>query len=191
MKKQRLIYNLLFALISLVLMLNGLHSVKVYSQQYTEYEVRAAYLFNFAKFVKWPESAFENETDPFVIGVFQDEDFEKTINKMLQSRTLNERKVIVKTFMSMEELEKCHILYIPEIKMSELLKIFEQMQKFSALTVGNSISNFCESGGMINFTRESAKRFEINNKSALRANLKISSKLLSLAKIITEDVVEF
>lgn len=182
--KRKLAYILLF--------LFAVASIATKAQNFTEYEVKAAYIFNFSKFIKWPQSTFDNQASPYVLGIYGKDPFGSIIKKIIGNRKSNGRNWVVKYYSRPEQIKQCHILFISDISPSELREIMEYTEKMPILTVGDEIENFCQQGGEINFThKNSNKRFEINNKEAKKAGLSISSKLLMLSKIITTDEVKF
>lgn len=162
------------------------------AQQFTEYEVKAAYIFNFTKFIKWPASSFDNNTSPYVLGIYGNDPFGSIIKKIIGNRESNSRKWIVKYYSRPEQIKQCHILFVTDIKNSELRRLIKYLQDKSILSVGDEIDQFCQHGGMVNFTPKNApKRFEINHKAAKNADLSISAKLLMLSKIINTDEIKF
>lgn len=164
----------------------------VFSQQYTEYELKAAYLYNFGKFVQWPEQIFKNETDPFIIGVYGTNPFGEILEQTIQNKTLQNRSVIIVNITNPQDAVTCHILFISKVNKFQLNQLLQALSNKPVLTVGDNIEDFCQSGGVINFTQQhSQKRFEINNKASARIQLIISSKLLALSRIVTEDEIKF
>ena len=160
-----------------------------YSQQYTEYEVKAAYIFNFAKFVQWPKTTFSLSNPPFVVGIYGEDPFGLILVKFFEGRTIKGRKLAIEHYYKPEDINNCDVLFISKSVSGriELTNVINVVQEKSILTIGDNIQEFCKSGGMINFTKQYAKhRFEINNNAAKKADLTIRSKLLSLAKIINE-----
>lgn len=169
-----------------------MNCINVSGQKYTEYEVKSAYLFNYTKFIKWPESSFKNSTSPYIIGIYKDDGFGKILNKAIKGRDVNGRNVIIQYYNSINEVDFCHILFFPKLTRYELSIALKKLSNKPILTVGNNIEDFCESGGIINFTKQLARhRFEINNDAAVKSDIIISSKLLILAKIISEDEIKF
>lgn len=164
----------------------------LYSQQYSEYEVKAGYIYNFIKFVSWPNYSFDNEYSPFVIGIYGDDPFDDILDKAFKDRTLYDRKWILVHYSKLEDIKGCNLLFISGVSKPELLKVLDVAKQNSILTIGDNIEEFCELGGIINFTKQHAKnRFEINNEAAINVKLVISSKLLSLAKIINNNENRF
>jgi len=147
----------------------------------SEYQIKSAFLYNFAKFVEWPVSAFATPTSPIVVGVLGNNVFGDNLEKTLSNKVLNNRPLEYKKFESVMEATNCQILFISSSEKGKLPKIFEALRGTSVLTVSET-PEFIEAGGMINFTLEANKiRFQINDETAKKARLKISSKLLSLA----------
>jgi hypothetical protein len=147
----------------------------------TEYQLKAAFLFNFAKFVEWPPEAFTGSNSPMVICVLGPSPFGSDLAQTIQGKSVNGRPLNVQEVRSASEARKCHILFISAPEQKKLPEIFESLRGSSVLTVSET-ERFTEAGGMINFVSQDNKiRFQINDKAARSAGLKISSKLLSLA----------
>ncbi len=148
----------------------------------SEYQLKAAFLFNFAKFAEWPSEAFTNATSPIVIGVLGTNRFVSDLEQTVRNKTINDRLLQVREIRSLTEATNCHILFISRFSSEALPEIFAALRGASVLTVGDETEGFTEAGGMINLVVEEKKiRFQINNDAARNARLKISSKLLSLA----------
>lgn len=161
-------------------------------QQYTEYDLKAAYIFNFSKFVTWPESAYISETSDFNIIVFGDSPVTPVLQKALKNKQVMGRNISIKVIYSVDQITDAHILFVSRDAYSNLNTIISKCDKKSILVVGDIIENFCQSGGIINFTPKSSKyRFEINNQAARNSKLMISSKLLALARIVTSEEIKF
>ncbi|MBI3881774.1 MAG: YfiR family protein [Verrucomicrobia bacterium] len=151
------------------------------NSQPSEYQIKAAFLFNFVKFTEWPPKAFADATAPIVIGILGDNPFGDDLKQTIGDKTLNNRPLVIKEFRSLTEAVNCQVLFVSSSEQNRLTEILKSLQGSSVLTVGE-MDHFTETGGMINFvTREKKIRFQINNTEASKAGLKISSKLLSLA----------
>lgn len=149
----------------------------------TEYQVKAAFLYNFAKFVEWPEDVLTDSNDPIVIGVFGNDPFGMDLDETIKGKTVKNRELVIRRFHQIQELEFCHILFIGSPEKKSLFSILERSEKLCILTVGET-EDFTRYGGMIKFMIvENKVRFEINVESIDQAGLKISSKILKLAKI--------
>ena len=148
-----------------------------------EYQIKAAFLYNFAKFVEWPAARFENEDAPIVIGVLGDNPFGAELEKIVQDRKVNGRPVSIVMLNSPAEVKTVHLLFVSagherRFAGSEALKCP------GVLTVGES-QNFAAAGGTITFTMPDDKvKFEINMGSANCAELRISAQLLKLAAVV-------
>lgn len=146
-----------------------------------EYQIKAAFLFNFAKFVDWPPPAFPQTDSPIVIGVLGKNVFGHYLEDTIRDKQVKNRRFEIKEFASVNDAVNCHILFISPSLKDNLPKILTALHNASVLTVSES-DQFIEAGGMINFTIEESKvHFQINDNAAKKAGLKISSKLLSLA----------
>ena len=150
--------------------------------QPTEYQIKAAFIYNFARFVDWPTEAFADTNSPMVIGVLGENVFGNDLAQTINGKTIRGHPLIFKEFKSATDVKECHVLFISSSEKGRLSKIFAQLQGSSILTVGDEMDSFIGDGGMINLRIVDDKvRFEINNEAAKKANLVISSKLLSLA----------
>lgn len=166
--------------------------VPAQDSKYTEYEVKAAYLVNFTKFITWPKEAFNSDSSPFIIGIYGKDNLGRILQKMLADKRINGRIPIIKVFTSPEEISTCNILFVSGVNRQEMIEVLKKVKDKSVLTVGDNISEFCESGGMINFTHQYSKhRFEINTNASEREKIRISPKILALSKIVTEDEIKF
>ena len=154
-------------------------------QEYSEYEVKAAFLCNFAKFVEWPDNAFKSEDAPFVIGIIGKDPFGNILERTLKGRTLQDKKCEILRFNNLNDLGDCHMLFVSSSQQANITRIIAYLKGKHTLTVGDNIEQFCQRGGIINFSsKRSRYGFEINKNSAQRSKLAISSKLLALAQIV-------
>jgi hypothetical protein len=146
-----------------------------------EYQVKAAFLYNFAKFVDWPPQAFEHPADPFTICV-GNEALGSALETAIQGETLNGRRLTVRRTVPDGNVQGCHILYADASQ--SRYPALNAIKNSPILTVGET-QEFINGGGMIRFI-ESGRRiqFQINAEAVERASLKLSSKLLRLAVIV-------
>ncbi|NSW45705.1 MAG: YfiR family protein [Bacteroidales bacterium] len=157
------------------------------AQQYTEYELKSAYLFNFAKFITYPPSTFNSTRDPFIIGVYGNDAFLDVLQNIIKGKNINGRNVIAISINQIEDIQNCQIVFFSKTTRNQILMFLEYINNKPILSVGDNIEDFCENGGIINFTPQNDhKRFEINPNAAQRSNLIISSKLLALARIVND-----
>ena len=148
-----------------------------------EYAVKAAFLYNFAKFVEWPADAFAGPASPIVLFVYGEDPFGDAL-KSLKGKTANGRQIVVRYAATLGELERCHLLFVSASSIALLPKILQATKGWNALTVGD-VDGFARDGGTINLVNEEKRiGIEVNMEAAQRARLQISSKLLGLAKIV-------
>jgi hypothetical protein len=147
----------------------------------TEYQLKAAFLLNFAKFVEWPQATFPETNSPMFLGVLGKNPFGDTLERTVRGKTVNNRQVVIMECRSPAEATNCHMLFICTSEKEHLREVIKGLSGTPVLTVGE-MDGFIEAHGMIKFIWEGKKiRFQINEVEANNAHLKISSKLLSLA----------
>jgi hypothetical protein len=150
-----------------------------------EYEVKAAFLFRFAQFVEWPADTFKGTSEPFTYCTIGDDPFRGALERTLNGKTIGQRPLRVEHLNSSGKIGECQVLFVGG---SSDRKHVEEMLATTGslpiLTVGET-DRFAESGGAIGFCTEDNKiRFEVNLDAAGKAGLKISAKLLALAKTV-------
>jgi len=149
----------------------------------SEYQVKAAYLFNFLKFVEWPEGAFPDPLAPIVIGIVGDDPFGEALPQVVIGKTAQGRDLVIRKYRAGEDLRASHILFISASEKKRLPQLLASLHGSNVLTVAD-FEGFLEEGGMIQLFSETNRiRFAINVDAAVRAKLKLSSKLLSLARV--------
>jgi YfiR/HmsC-like len=160
---------------------------KAQSQPLSESEIKAGFLFNFTKFVEWPADAFADPSVPIVLGIVGDNPVTDLLTETAAGKTVNGRAVVVRRFKEGQDLRSCHILFVSASEEKHAPQILERVKGSQVLTVGE-ISGFAQSGGMINFFVEGKKvRLEINLDAAARARLKISAKVIAVARLVTGE----
>jgi hypothetical protein len=154
-------------------------------QSPTEYQVKAAYLFNFLKFVDWPNNPGADPHAKWVIGFVGDSPIADELNQLAGGKNVLGRDLQVRKFQAADNLRACNILFISESEKKRTPSILAELRGSSVLTVAD-MDDFIESGGMFQFVVEDARvRVAIDVGATSRAHLKISSKLLSLARAVT------
>lgn len=144
-----------------------------------EYKVKAACIYNFAKFVEWPAQKLAGGSAPIVIGVLGPNPFGDELENALRGRQVNGRPVVVRQFDNLEAAKAAHLLFV---SLNDESKLRRALKEYGVLTVGQS-ELFARNGGIITFTFDDDKlRFEINVGAAEQAGLKISAQLQKLAK---------
>jgi hypothetical protein len=152
-----------------------------------EYRVKAAFIFNFMQFVEWPTGTFANDNAPFVVAVVGHDPFEGALEQAMASKTIRSRNIVVRYFSTADSIEPCQLLFVPAGEDDSAARIIgDKVADRPVLTIGESDA-FMGAGGVIRFYNEENKvRFEIAPQAAERGHLKISSKLLRLARIFTK-----
>jgi hypothetical protein len=154
------------------------------SEASLEYQVKAAFILNFARFVEWPAGAIKDPNAPLEILVLGSAPIDEALLRTVRGQTVMGRPLVVRAIDGVDQSPACHVLFISQSESRRLDAILGQVRGRCVLTVGE-VEGFAEAGGVINFTTEENKvRFEINPAAAEGAGLKISSKLLSLARIV-------
>lgn len=151
-----------------------------------EYELKAGFLYNFAKFVEWPPETFAMANDALVLCVLGKNTASVVLTRVLQGKAVKGKKLVIRPTTELTTLRSCHIVFISGVEENRLAQVWEALQGAQVLTVGE-MERFARQGGIINFIQVQNKiRFEINLNAAKRAGLKLSSQLLKLA-ILVED----
>jgi hypothetical protein len=173
-----------------------------------EYQVKAAFLYNFIKFVEWPKEKLADSNDTITIGIIGSNILGEAF-ETAETKRIKDKKLTIKQFPIFEEyktrakdktkfkeeykaeyedaLKKCHIVFISSSEEKYLEEILNLVKNGNVLTVGET-EPFLDKGGVINFVTEQKKvRFEINLTAANRAKLKIRSQLLRLSKRVVEE----
>jgi len=149
-----------------------------------EYQIKAAFLYNFTKFVEWPDSAFADPNKPIVIGVLGPNPFGGELAKAIEGRKVNGRDLVLQTIQKVDDLKAVHVLFIGSEEDRKLAEHLAALKGNPVLTVGET-EIFAKRGGIITFSLEGDKvRFEINMESAEQGGLKISAQLQKLAKSV-------
>ncbi len=174
----------LILLVTLLSSVNFVSDGPAHAQGVSEYEVKAAFLFNFAKFVEWPPEAFSDSGAPLIIGIIGDDPFGSAIDQTIDGKTVNGRRLMIRRLRWGQNLRGCHVLFVSSSEQKRLSAILEHLKGACVLTV-SEMGQFIQQGGIIGFVIEASKvRFEINTSAAEPARLRISAKLLALAKVV-------
>ena len=156
-------------------------------EPFREYDVKAVFLFNFAQFIDWPETALPESTAPFVIGVLGVDLFRDILDQTVQGERIHGRPILVKRFRRVDDVKGCQLLFVSRSESSRMEDIVRRLNGRDILTVSD-LESFSRMGGMITFKTDQRRvHFEINVAAAERQGFKISSKLLKVAKIVRGD----
>jgi len=152
----------------------------------TDYDVKAAYLYNFGRFVEWPDSV-ATKSDSFNVCVLGQDPFGPALDATLAGETIGGKNVTARRISSPQEAVNCRILFMSSEEGSRLSKIMEALDKGSVLTVSD-MPQFSQRGGMIQFVLEGKRvRFEVNLSAVQRAGLTLSSELLKVATTVRRN----
>ena len=167
----------------------GSHAEGLDASDSSEYLIKAGFIYNFAKLVEWPTTAFPQPDSPIVIGILGDDPFGLTLDRIVTDKKINGRGITVKRLKwgrDLKDLKDCNILFISSSEKEHLDSVVDAMKWLPILTIGDA-PGFARRGGIINFTLEDNKvRFEVNVEAAKHADLTISSRLLTLARIVPQ-----
>lgn len=147
-----------------------------------EYQIKAAFLFNFVKFIEWPPQAFKAADSPICLGVLGDDPLGSALDEVIRGETVHDRRLVVLRSRRIEDLRGCHLLFISGSEKSNVKDIIDTLGGQPIVTVSD-IEGFANNGGVIQFFLDDKKvRFEINPLVAKRLDLRMSAQLLALGK---------
>jgi uncharacterized protein DUF4154 len=154
-----------------------------------EYDLKAAFLYNFSKFVDWPDDAFPSGTDTLTIGVLGDDPFGPALELTLAGKSVHDKRLAARRVHRLDDAAGCQMLFVSNSEEERLPQILSGLDGTGVLTV-SEIPDFAARGGMIQFKMEGNKiHFDINLAAARRARLQISSQLLKLATTVISETI--
>ncbi len=152
-----------------------------------EYELKAAMLYNLTRFIEWPPPANADPQAPILLCILGRDPFGSSLTSIVSKQIVNGRPVLIRHPQNDKELRGCHVLYISSSERKTIAQVFSTLKGSGVLTVGE-MTQFAAHGGMIQFSLEDQQvRFSINLDAVSRAGLKISSRLLLLARIVKDQ----
>lgn len=167
--------------------LAGQTSTRAQNSSPVEYQVKAAFLLNFAKFIQWPSNIFQDEKTPITVCVFRYDPFGNALDEIIRGKNVNNRELLARRINDLPELSACHLVFVSAREEKRLPEILNSLKGTSALVIGEA-GGFAEHGGGIQFFLEDNRlRFAVNVDAVQRARLTISSKLLALARIVHDQ----
>ena len=150
-----------------------------------EYRVKAAFIFHFAQLVDWPESTAKSGSDPFAVCIFGDDPFRGALEESMSGKSIDERPVRINHAKAPAEIQGCRVLFVADAEMKRFPSLLTGLKDAAVLTIGDSEEFVLQRGGIIGFCLDDDKvRFDVNLDAANRARLKISSRILLLAKVV-------
>jgi hypothetical protein len=170
--------------LALMVALGAVLAAAAPGQTADEYQVKAAYMYNFAKFIDWPAEAFDSAAQPMVFCVLGPTPLSRPLEETLAGKVLDQRPLVYRQLADSTHAGKCHVLFIGFADKKRLRQILDEVKLQHVLTVGEG-EGFASEGGIVRFVVDAGKvRLEFNLDAAEDAKLRISSKLLGLAKIV-------
>jgi hypothetical protein len=145
-------------------------------------EVKAAFLFNFTKFVEWP--ADSAAATPFQFGVLGSDHIGDALREIVRGKTVTGRQIATRRVTAGDDLSHLHLLFVSAAEKGRLPDVIKRLDGTAVLTVSD-VDKFCQQGGVIALALEGNHvRFDVNLEAAERSRLKVSSRLLSLARTV-------
>ena len=149
-----------------------------------EYALKLAFIYNFTKFVKWPTSAFGNETSPMVLCIVGDDPFPADAEQELRSRASNGHSIDLRKVKPADDMKSCHIIFIPKTEPKAATALATGPGASPSLTI-SELEGFAKQGGVVEmFVEDNKLRFEVNAAQAKARQLTVSSQLLALARTV-------
>ena len=150
----------------------------------SETQVKALFLFNFTKYVEWPESAFASPTAPLTIGLLGDTELAEPLRALVAGKTVNGHPIVIEDKITTDKATNCHILFLSAAEQKQLPALLPSLRGQPVLVVGEH-EKFTRLGGIVNFGwRDKKVRLEINQNMAGESRLKLSAKLLGVADVV-------
>ena len=147
-----------------------------------EYQVKAAFLLNFTKFVQWPASAFADENSPVAICILGEDPFGNTLDEMVRGEALNGRQLVVQRIRRQVEPKACQVLFVSKSE-KDVARTLADLGT-GVLTVGEG-EKFLRDGGIIAFVIQDRRvRFDIDQAAAVKARITLSSRLMNVARSV-------
>lgn len=155
------------------------------AQKYSEYEVKAAFLEKFTRFVEWPDEIHMEDMDkPFVIGIMGENPFNSILEKMYAKQKIKNKKVAIQYISTLEEMEHCNLLFISQSEYNRIDQILSYVKRMPILTVCDD-KRYSKKGVQITlFSESNHVYFEINQDAVNLSELYMNSLLLKMSKPI-------
>lgn len=152
-----------------------------------EYEVKAAFIYNFARYVEWPSSAFAGPTDPIRLCILGDDPFGEIVDRTLRGKTVAQHPFVVLRIEEIEKTRGCHIVFVSRAESERLGAVLAAVHGRPVMTIVD-VEGAVQRGAILNFVlRDGRVRFAVNTGSAQRSGLSLSSQLVKLAIAVARD----
>ncbi len=157
---------------------------------HTEYEVKAAYLYNFGRFIEWPQNSAASQESEFAICVLGHDPFGPALDATISGEKIGGKNVVARRISKAQEAAGCRVIFITPAKGGQMKGILAALGNSGVLTVSD-MPMFVDDGGMVQFVMTDERvRFEINLTAARQAGLNLSSELLKVAAKVTQGPVQ-
>jgi hypothetical protein len=150
-----------------------------------EYEIKAAAVFQLARFTEWPTSSLGPADTPIVLGVLGDDPFGPLLEQLVLGRKVGGRPVVIRRLQRPAESAGCHLLFVAASEKPHMSRILEAVSGTGVLTIGET-DQFAEHGGVIGLVMGKSINLVVNTDAASRAHLKISSRVLTMARLVRD-----
>jgi hypothetical protein len=151
-----------------------------------ERNLKAAFVYNFTKFIEWPDATFNDASSPLIIGVMGSDSFLAAQAAAVEGRKLNHRPFLVTKVDSAQTAQASHVVFVSREAKTQSADILAALKDLPVLTVGES-DEFLQTGGIINLVLEEGKiRFDVNQRAARRGGLRVNAQLLKLARKVSQ-----
>ena len=161
---------------------------EAHGQVSREYQIKGVLLYNLSQFVEWPSTAFTNDASPLRIGILGQDPFEGVLDAIVREETAGHRRLVVDRYQNVEEIKRCHILFISSSEQNRIFTTFSKLANRPILTVGDA-DEFIQQGGMVKFYKneEDKIRLQVNLNAVKAAQLSMSAKLLRVADVLPKE----
>jgi hypothetical protein len=158
------------------------------SSQSSEYQVKAALLLNFAKFVEWPDGSFDDPRAPIVFGIIGDDHgLAFRLRRIASGEKIQGRNVVIRVARFSDDLRRCQVLFVGTSERRHTAQVLAGLQSAGVLTVSD-IDGFADAGGVVEiFMEQRRARFAVNLDAAMLSKLRVSAKLLALAHVVNSQ----
>jgi YfiR/HmsC-like len=178
----RAVSSFLILSVTLGVLLLGVANPAVAQSKADEYRLKAAFLFHFTQLIDWPPGAFGSDSDPVTLCTVGEDPFHGDLDAAVEGKSMGARPLRVRHFKQPADIQGCQLLFVGNRDSARTSALLLGLKDSPVLTVGET-DDFVKEGGMIGFFIENDKiRFDINLQSAEHAKLRISSRLLLLAR---------
>jgi hypothetical protein len=152
-----------------------------------EYELKAGFLFQFAKYVEWPPGTFSKERAPILVGIVGEDPFGPQLVRALKDKVVKGREFEIVRFAKVSEITRCHMLFVPRSEASRLPEIIKHTAGWPVLTIGEDSKVSREGGTIAIVVKDEKPTLEVNLQAAQQAGLTIDSKLLRVSEIVKRE----